>query len=370
MSEKFSLKDELFNPAKVAYLANLIKNVYPQFDDQTFVQNIVNELPNLELKERIFYIRENLEHYLPTHFNKAVEIILKSLPPELDPEKTDDDFGDFIFAPFSYFVAQNGLTDEHLELSFYALSEITKRFSAEDAVRFFINKYPNESFEFMLKMAQSENYHQRRLASEGLRPKLPWCIGLNFDYTKAIEILDLLYFDNTRFVVRSVANHLNDIAKIDADLVVQTLKKWQSQNQQNNKEFDFLVKHSLRTLIKQGNLDALSLLGFQAKPNISITNFKIKKSTIHLGEYLEFAFDIAGNNEKVLIDYIIMYSNNTQKVFKLKQLLVKNSENISKKHLFKTMTTKKLYSGTHTLKLQINGKIVMVTDFFLHINHN
>jgi hypothetical protein len=67
----------------------------------------------------------------------------------------------------------------------------------------------------------------------------------------------------------------------------------------------------------------------------------------------------------VLIDYIIMYSNNTQKVFKLKQLLVKNSENISKKHLFKTMTTKKLYSGKHTLKLQINGKIISTNEFYL-----
>jgi 3-methyladenine DNA glycosylase AlkC len=40
-----------------------------------------------------------------------------------------------------------------------------------------------------------------------------------------VEILDNLYFDKTRYVVRSVANHLNDISKLDPDFVVEILKK-------------------------------------------------------------------------------------------------------------------------------------------------
>jgi hypothetical protein len=34
MTEKFSLRDELFNPKKVTYLAALIKSVYADFKDK------------------------------------------------------------------------------------------------------------------------------------------------------------------------------------------------------------------------------------------------------------------------------------------------------------------------------------------------
>jgi 3-methyladenine DNA glycosylase AlkC len=365
MSEKFSLKDELFNPHKVEYLAGLIKKAYPAFEDDNFIKNIVKKLPKLELKQRIFWITDNITLYLPDDFTRAIDIILQSLPPELDATKTDDDFGDFIFAPFGYFVVNNGCNDAHLELSLYALSEITKRFTVEDAIRYVINAYPQQSFAFMQKMAISTHYHQRRLASEGLRPKLPWCIGLDFEYQRAIQILDMLYYDKTRFVVRSVANHLNDIAKIDANLVVQTLTKWQQQDkQQDSKQWQFLVKHSLRTLVKKGDTNALQFLGFNPHPRVHITHFCIKNNTINLGDYLEFSFTITGC-EKLIIDYQIHYPNNTKKVFKIKQLHLKNTQHITKKHLFKAMTTKKLYSGLHTIQLQINGKLMDTQEFFL-----
>jgi 3-methyladenine DNA glycosylase AlkC len=367
MPEKFSLKDELFNPAKVKYLSGLIKNVYTNFDSEKFIKNICDELPNLELKQRIFCITKNLEIFLPSDFESALKIILKSLPPELDPNKTDDDFGDFILAPFSYFVVGSGLNDKYLELSLNAISELTKRFTCEDAIRFFINKYPDKSFEFMQFMANSNNYHQRRLASEGLRPKLPWCVGLDFDYQKSIAILDKLYFDKTRYVMRSVANHLNDIAKIEPNLVIKTLIKWQQENKQKNKkQWGFLVKHSLRTLIKKGDKKTLEFLGFNPNPNVEIFDFKIKNADIKIGEYLEFEFEIMGG-EKLIIDYQINYPNNTKKVFKIKVIDVKKSITINKKHLFKLMTTKKLYSGEHKICLQINGKIMAQQAFILTI---
>ncbi len=98
----------------------------------------------------------------------------------------------------------------------------------------------------------SDNYHERRLASEGLRPKLPWAkkltlITLTFDTSWRI-----LFYDNTRYVTRSVANHLNDIAKIDPSLVVSTLKRWKYSNKQKPKEMDYIINHALRTLSETG----------------------------------------------------------------------------------------------------------------------
>ncbi len=373
MNAKFLLKDHLFNTQKVGDLATFLTAVYPQFEANKFIKEVSKSLPKLELKQRIYWIRENLEKYLPNDFEVALEIIVKSLPKELDPNRSDNDFGDFIFAPLSDFVAKNGLQDKYLTPSFDALAEITKRFSCEDAIRFFINAYPQKTFVFMQKMATSKNYHQRRLACEGLRPKLPWSININFNYQKSIKILDQLYFDNTRFVVRSVANHLNDIAKIDADFVLQTLKKWQIEGKQKSKkEMDFLIRHALRTLIKQGNIEALTLLGYPSNIKIKIHNFNIKNRRIALGDYLRFSFIIkASKNQSLMIDYKIIYPSKTkrksEKVFKIKQLFIKQNSSvlIQKKHLFKVMTSKKLHSGNYQILLQINGKIYAKDNFIL-----
>jgi 3-methyladenine DNA glycosylase AlkC len=48
------------------------------------------------------------------------------------------------------------------------------RFSVEDAVRTFINKFPEETLRTLLAWADDEHYHVRRLCSEGTRPRLPW----------------------------------------------------------------------------------------------------------------------------------------------------------------------------------------------------
>jgi len=103
---------------------------------------------------------------------------------------------------------------------------MTKRFSVEFSIRDFINAYPTKTLAMLEKCALSDNYHERRLASEGLRPKLPWAKKLTLDYKKPIAHLDRLFYDSTRYVTRSVANHLNDISKIDAPLVIVTLKRW------------------------------------------------------------------------------------------------------------------------------------------------
>lgn len=145
MKQKFLLKDYLFNPQKIKYLSSLIKKAYPKFDDKKFTTEVLVDFHKLELKERISHIRIKLKEFLPQDFKKALKIILKSLPEELDENKTDNDFGDFIFAPLAEFVAFYGCEKKYLDLSLNALEEITKRFSAEDSIRYFINSFQKES---------------------------------------------------------------------------------------------------------------------------------------------------------------------------------------------------------------------------------
>lgn len=385
MAEKFSLKDELFNPAKVQYLAGLISAAYPKFSAKQFVTAVVEKFPERELKARIEWIRDTLQKFLPDDFETAVQILIQSLPPELDPENSDDDYGDFIFAPFSDFVAQHGCTEHYLEFSLEVLERMTKNFSAEDSIRFFLRKFPEKTVQKMEDWSQSSNYHVRRLASEGARPKLPWSQKVELSSPEIIQkILENLYADPTRYVVRSVANHLNDIAKDDEHLVIETLKRWKnsdiSRTKNNQKELEFLISHSLRTLIKKGNAEALELLGYSPYPEILVENFLVQTSEVKIGEYLEFSGEIVSHakspetsekSQKLMIDYIIHFidkSGKTRpKVFKLKKTEISGSENFSfsKRHPLRIMTTKKLYAGTHRVDVQINGRLFSGGSFGL-----
>lgn len=117
MKEKFLLKDHLFNESKVLYLAQLISGAYPQFKQKTFVSEVLEKFPELELKARIGWIAEILERYLPKDFRDSSKIIMSALPPQLDPNKTDNDFGDYIFAAFGEYVVRHGLTKKIPQIS-------------------------------------------------------------------------------------------------------------------------------------------------------------------------------------------------------------------------------------------------------------
>lgn len=370
MSEKFSLKDHLFNREKVTYLSQQIKTAYLEFQNKKFIESCVEKFPELELKQRIDWIEQQLEIFLPDDFETSLNIILSALPPELDLKKSDDDFGDFIFSPFTLYVAKNGLSKKHLKKSLNALGEITKRFSAEDGIRFFINEFPEESFAQMQKWTTSKNYHQRRLATEGLRPSLPWNININFDYKKGIKILDQLFSDNTRYVVRSLANHMNDISKIDAALVLNTLKKWELSGNQEKSEMDFIIRHSLRTLIKQGNKSALAMLGYE-KPAAITVKFRNISKNVNLGEKLAFDFMLESHAEqKLMISYNFYFLNKKNqfvpKIFQIKKINAKKDETLflSKKQILREMTTKKLYMGKHAVEIVVNGIAVSDKIYF------
>ena len=359
----FSLKDQLFNPEKVAYLADLIQAVHPEFAHDAFCEDVTAVFPTLELKQRIDHISTMLHQHLPPDYPAALDILLRALPPELDPNKTDDDFGDFIISPLSHFVATYGCTAEHLSRSLNGLREITKRFSAEDAIRYFINAFPKETMAFLAECAQSDNYHVRRLASEGTRPKLPWSQKLVIDYQQPLSILDALFADPTRYVTRSVANHLNDVSKLDPALVIDTLSRWQQSGAQREKEMVFIVRHATRTLVKQGNLHALKLMGFGEEPDITIIDFATTTPQVVVGDAFLFSLTIKANKpQKLLVDYLMTFASNGnkagQKVFKLKQLDLKAGQSVTlrKKHPMRLMTTRRLYAGEHQITLQVNGK--------------
>ena len=360
-----ALKDELFNIETVSFLSKCIKNVYLPLDEDEFINDIISPFNNLELKERIYWISKMIEKHLPDSYITTVNILLSSLV-GLDSE------GMFALAAYPDYVSTNGCSEEHLVLSLNMLGEFTKWFSAEFAIRRFINEFPEATSNKMLEWSLSDNVHQRRLASEGLRPKLPWAKGIAIDYKIGAKPLSNLYFDDVRYVTRSVANHLNDISKIDPKYVLSTLAKWKKTGKQNTKEMAYIISHSLRTLVKKGHLDTMEFLGYNTSPKIKVSNLEIENPKITIGESIKFSFDILGKKtEQLIIDYKVIYpmarNKTSEKVFKIMKIELKKDDKmtVSKKHPFRLMTTKKLYTGEYKLIIQINGSQYLEEKFYI-----
>lgn len=359
--DRFSLKDHLFNQEKVAYLAELLSNGIPGFDRVVFEASIKQELSDLELKQRMALIARRLADHLDPDFDQAARQILRSLPPPLDPTLTDDDFGDFIFAPLGIYVADHGLG--HFETSMGVLKELTKRFSMEGPIRPFLESHQAETLARFEHWARDENYHVRRLVSESTRPALPWAPRIHLPVDAALPLLDILHSDRTRYVTRSVANHLNDITKIDPSLVFDRIRAWRELGQQNPDELEWMTRHSLRTLVKRGHPTAMELLGYPSNPEVE-AHVTVINPQVRPGETLEFSVSIRAERDvRLMVDYIIDFVKKSgatsPRTFKLKKLSLQAGETIEllKRHpLRANATTYKLYAGAHHLTVLANGK--------------
>jgi 3-methyladenine DNA glycosylase AlkC len=371
--EKFSLKDHLYHPEKIRDLGTRLQSVDSKFPKEKFISAVLGKFPELELKDRIRWITKVLRECLPENYEKALRILLEALPEPCDPDLSDGDFGDFIYAPFSEYVASFGCNSKDLELSLNALREITKRFSAEFGIRPFLHQFPKQTLKKLYEFTEDPHYHVRRLASEGTRPNLPWGGKINLPISETLPILNNLYSDSTRYVTRSVANHMNDLSKIEKDIVYQTLKRWSRTGKQSHSEMDFIIKHSLRTSIKEGDPIALSMLGIPTKPSALIMNPKFPRK-VFLNESGTLSFQLKTKKpETIILDYTLHYQNKSGRMdrkrnFKIKTIQAQTLENLTiakEIHFPEKISTRVLYPGKHLLELRINGISVHSLPFEL-----
>ncbi len=208
----------LIGPSLLKQLASKIGAVDPSFDQKRFLA-IERELLTLELKPRVRLVREALRSELPSDFSHALKILLASV--------TDGTVTGFGLWPVSDFIQTYGLN--HAQLSLDALKQLTPLFSSEFAIRPFLRLFPEKTLQFLKQCALSPNVDLRRWASEGTRPRLPWGERLQAfiqDPAPTLAILELLKFDPELYVRKSVANHLNDIAKDHPKRVIEVLMRW------------------------------------------------------------------------------------------------------------------------------------------------
>ncbi|MCF7831290.1 MAG: DNA alkylation repair protein [Candidatus Pacebacteria bacterium] len=224
-------------------LGKKILAVYPDFAYADFVSSVKKQVQDKMYTERVNILADALQKYLPKEYPKALQILMNILGEENQNETGM--FKEYYWIlPIGKFVEKYGIDD--FAISMKALEEITKRNTGEYAIRPFIRKYPKRSLAIMKKWAKSKNFHLRRLASEGLRPKLPWASKLDIfieNPEPVFEILEILKEDPIKFVQKSVANHVRDYIKVNSKATEKLVKGWQKTN---NPYTLWIIKHAQR----------------------------------------------------------------------------------------------------------------------------
>jgi 3-methyladenine DNA glycosylase AlkC len=370
MEQNFQVRD-VFNENVVNRLAERLAWVWHGFDAEGFRRSIFAQLGSLTFSERIALIRDTLWEYLPGDYPRALDIILKALPPQL-PDCELPGYDSFIVLPQNEYVAKYGL--DHYDLSMSALYQLTKRFSAEGAIRSFLIKFPEQTLAILWDWTEDMSCHVRRLVSEGTRPRLPWTVQLKpfiADPRPVLALLEKLKTDPTLMVRRSVANNLNDIAKDNPELVVKTLRRWKMTEDEGTQ---WLIRHGARTLVKQGNRDVLTVLGYDPNVEVQVLDVQLDTPVVRAGCDLRFSFAIQSASKQkqdLVIDYIVHHvkanGRRKPKVFKLSRKTIRPGEKLqlSKMHSFRPIRTRRYYPGKHALEIQINGRRCGKVEFDL-----
>lgn len=335
---------------------------YRAFNQKAWMAHFATaEWKAAELKQRVNLVAQAFYATLPKDYAKAIDILM--------PVSQQLSYG-FTGVVFSEYVALYGRG--HWDKSMEAMAVFTQTSTAEFAIRHFIIDDPQRAMKQMVKWSKSSNHHIRRLSSEGCRPRLPWGMKLQIfvnDPTLCLDILDRLKADPELYVRKSVANHLNDIAKDNPAVALEFAQAWQG----HSPEADWVVRHGLRGLLKSGNAEALALMGQSPSRHIAVTHFEIARRRLRLGETLELTVQLenkGGKHENLRLEYAIDYVKSTgktgRKVFQWSiKPLAPGHHQFKKAQRLVNMTTRVHYAGPHSVHVIVNGVVLSRASFDL-----
>ena len=313
----------------------------------------------LSLRERADLLRDALLADLPGGYEDLARVV-RAARDGATP------FGGWLIWPVTSAVATRAVeedTDAAFDDAMALLAELTGRLTAEFAVRTLLRHDLDRAVGAVTAWTRSDDVDVRRLASEGTRPYLPWAVrvpGILARPGVTVPILDALYRDESDYVRRSVANHLNDLSRDHPDLVVTTAGRWLAEPAATTPG---LVRHALRTLVKRGHPGALELLGF-GPATLEIDGPVLDAASVPFEGAVRFTAavrNVGAEQARLSIDYVVHHrkanGSQTAKTFKLTTRTLAPGERveISREHSFRPITTRRYYPGPHAVALQVNG---------------
>jgi 3-methyladenine DNA glycosylase AlkC len=351
--------EELIARGTVDQLRYVLSGIGPSAMDWARLREIAGALPGLKLSERVRAVRDALLADLPAGYRPLAGVVRDAL------RRTE--FTGWMIWPVTEAVATAAVRtgrgadlDDGLRL----LAELTGRLTSEFALRTFLVADLDRTLAAAAEWSRHPDASVRRLASEGTRPKLPWARqvpALNDRPQLTGSILDQLYRDRSETVRRSVANHVNDISRIDPALAISISRRWQLSGDEHTAQ---VVRAAMRTLVKRGEPAALGLLGFTATARLDVRGPCVRSTRVSTTDDLVFDATITNLDDRdvrLAIDYVIHYRKanrtTTPRVFKLAVRSVGPGATVtlSRRHSFRPVSTRRHYPGEHAIDLQING---------------
>ena len=359
----------LISPATVEAYAQALPALAPGFDAAAFRAAVLPHLEARELKDRVRLLADALHGHLPGDYPAALSALLGLMGPPADLEQKNQ----FAFQlwPVTDFVERYGLS--HPSASLDALHALTQRFSGEFAIRPYLLQHREQTLARLSTWVSDPSPHVRRLVSEGTRTRLPWGQRLQpfiDDPSPVLALLEGLRADPHPYVRRSVANNMNDLAKDHPALVVATCRRWLEQVP--GAQTQALVTRALRSLVKQGHPDALTLLGAGGAEGLSLTRLTVSPRVV-LGGQLELDFTVHNPHDApvpAVIDLVLHFRKTDgslrPKVFKGARIdLPPGPRAVLKRLPLKPVTTRRHHPGTQRVEVQVNGRILGGADFEL-----
>jgi 3-methyladenine DNA glycosylase AlkC len=374
MAEPFKLQ---IHAGTVEAMAHHLGRADPAFRAEAFRAVALPGLDALAFKARAMRLADALEAALPEPFDAAAAAIEAALGPPGEGDDlaglttTADGLGGWSVWPLGEYVARRGLP--HPVRALQTLQALTQRFSAEFAIRPFIAAHPEIVFTELARWVEHPSAHVRRLVSEGSRPRLPWGLQLRAlvaDPRPTLPMLAALQDDPSAYVRRSVANHLNDIAKDHPALVVDWLRAHLPEAPAERRA---LLRHACRGLIKQGHAPTLAAWGLGA-PLHGRAALTVSPARIALGEAVELSLALASTAPQaqvlevdVVVHHVKASGGTSAKVFKGWRLTLAPGEQrlLQRRHAVRPITTRRYHAGWHRVEVQVNGQSVAEAGFEL-----
>ncbi|GHH76164.1 DNA alkylation repair protein [Promicromonospora soli] len=350
--------DELISDSTATALTEAVRAAAPDVVLRALPET-VGRLGDLSLRERADLLRDALLADLPGSY-EDLALVVRTARAGAAP------FGGWLIWPVTSAVAARAVeenTDAAFDDAMALLADLTGRLSAEFAIRTLLRHDLDRAIGAVAAWAGSDDVDVRRLASEGTRPYLPWAVRVPEILARpdvTVPVLDALYRDESDYVRRSVANHLNDLSRDHPELVVATAGRWLADPATTTPG---LVRHALRTLIKRGHPGALELLGF-GPASLEIDGPVLGAARVPFGGTVRFTAavrNVSAEQARLSIDYVVHHrkanGSQTAKTFKLTTRTLAPGEQlqISREHSFRPITTRRYYPGPHAVTLQING---------------
>ena len=374
-----------FGAAYVDLVARAGADAHPDFDPAAFTAAVMADLESLELKDRINLVADEIRAQLPDDWAAAVPTVITMAETLAGPELLENAaWGSGMEAwPLCSVVERHGV--DHPTESLAAMEDLTKTFSCEFAIRPFLTHHLDETLDACRRWTRHEHPAIRRLPSEGTRPYLPWgpkVAALSADPEIGIALISELRHDPDEVVRRSVANHLNDIARDHPDRVAEIAATWLGERAPSapDEPTRAMVRHALRGLVKKGHPGAMAALGFTTSAqDVSVERFTVEPADIRLGESITLIAEIrsmapgttGARDQKLVVDFVVHHIGATgktsPKVFKWTTIDVAAGDTVTleKRRLIQTASTRRYHAGTHRVELQVAGEVVAEAAFEL-----